>query len=283
MFDLRYHVASLAAVFLALVIGILVGVGISSQGVISTNERDIFNERIAELKRERDSARQRAAELSRSQRAAQTFVSRTYRALMSGRLRGTRVAILFVGSVDGGFRAETDEALSHASAAGMTRLTALKVPIDVRAVDRILASRRPFARYVGDRQLGELGSALGEEFVAGGRTPLWNALTQQLVEERSGSGRQPVDAIVVARSSAPQQGGTARFLAGLYAGLASSGAPVVGIEKAGSAVSAIETYRKYGMSSVDDLDTPAGPLALAVLLAGGGPRPPRGQPPPGRR
>ena len=29
MFDLRYHVASLAAVFLALVIGILVGVGIS--------------------------------------------------------------------------------------------------------------------------------------------------------------------------------------------------------------------------------------------------------------
>ena len=31
MFDLRYHVASLAAVFLALIIGILVGVGISER------------------------------------------------------------------------------------------------------------------------------------------------------------------------------------------------------------------------------------------------------------
>ena len=33
MFDLRYHVASLAAVFLALIIGILVGVGISDRGL----------------------------------------------------------------------------------------------------------------------------------------------------------------------------------------------------------------------------------------------------------
>ena len=34
MFDLRYHVASLAAVFLALLIGILVGVGISDRGLV---------------------------------------------------------------------------------------------------------------------------------------------------------------------------------------------------------------------------------------------------------
>ena len=39
MFDLRYHVASLAAVFLALVVGILIGVGLTTQGVISTSER----------------------------------------------------------------------------------------------------------------------------------------------------------------------------------------------------------------------------------------------------
>ncbi len=37
MFDLRYHVASLIAVFLALIIGILVGVGLAGSGV--TNKR----------------------------------------------------------------------------------------------------------------------------------------------------------------------------------------------------------------------------------------------------
>ena len=39
MFDLRYHVASLAAVFLALVIGILVGVGLTRGGFVSKAER----------------------------------------------------------------------------------------------------------------------------------------------------------------------------------------------------------------------------------------------------
>ena len=50
MFDLRYHVASLAAVFLALVIGILVGVGISGRGFIDDAERDRLNGEIAELR-----------------------------------------------------------------------------------------------------------------------------------------------------------------------------------------------------------------------------------------
>ncbi|TML12523.1 MAG: hypothetical protein E6G33_13445 [Actinobacteria bacterium] len=35
MFDFRYHVASLAAVFFALVIGILVGVALASHGLLA--------------------------------------------------------------------------------------------------------------------------------------------------------------------------------------------------------------------------------------------------------
>ena len=43
MFDLRYHVASLAAVFLMLVVGILIGVGISGRGFVDDAERNHFN------------------------------------------------------------------------------------------------------------------------------------------------------------------------------------------------------------------------------------------------
>ena len=42
MLDLRYHVASLSAVFLALVVGILVGVGISGRGLVDKSERRNF-------------------------------------------------------------------------------------------------------------------------------------------------------------------------------------------------------------------------------------------------
>jgi hypothetical protein len=269
MFDLRYHVASLAAVFLALVVGILVGVGLTSQGVISTSERKVLNERIAELRRQRDSARQQTSDLVRAQRLAQAFVKKSYPPLMAGRLAGTRVAILFVGSVDGGIRSEIDETLADGDSSGPVRLRAVKVPMEVAAVNRILAGRRALARYVG--QPGRLGAVLADELVLGGKTPLWNALIRQLVEERSGSAREPVDAVVVDRSAAPQVRGTARFLSGLYDELVRLGVPVVGVEDADAAPSAVETYRKHGLSSVDDLDTTAGRLSLAVLLAGGQP------------
>ena len=39
MFDFRYHIASLAAVFLALVLGILIGVAISGRGFVDKAER----------------------------------------------------------------------------------------------------------------------------------------------------------------------------------------------------------------------------------------------------
>ena len=45
MFDLRYHVASLAAVFLALIIGIVVGVGISGKGFVADSERSCSTSR----------------------------------------------------------------------------------------------------------------------------------------------------------------------------------------------------------------------------------------------
>src|SRR3954463_7529546 len=86
MFDLRYHVASLAAVFLALIIGILVGVGISGKGFVSDSERSLFNERIADLKSQLDSATKRGTDLARAQRAAQSFVQGAYPSLMDSRL-----------------------------------------------------------------------------------------------------------------------------------------------------------------------------------------------------
>jgi len=65
MFDLRYHVASLAAVFVALVIGIFVGVGLSGRGFVNDAERKNFEARISELQADRDSAEATAKSAAR--------------------------------------------------------------------------------------------------------------------------------------------------------------------------------------------------------------------------
>jgi hypothetical protein len=60
MFDLRYHVASLAAVFLALIIGILVGVGIADRGYLDKGTRGLLERRVAELQKKLDQTTQQA-------------------------------------------------------------------------------------------------------------------------------------------------------------------------------------------------------------------------------
>jgi Copper transport outer membrane protein, MctB len=267
MFDFRYHVASLAAVFLALIIGILVGVGISDRGLLDTAKKSLLEQRLANLRTRLDEATQRSDEVAREQAAAKTFVNETYPVLIRNRLHGKRIVVLFVGSANGGVRSAIDRALTDAGAQEL-RLRALKVPIEPRQLDTALVSRQETQSYAGKTKLEALGRALGEELVVGGETPLWNSLTDALVEERAGGNKQPADGVVVVRSATPQRDGTSLFLLGLYEGLSGVGVPAVGVETTDTDESAVAVYRKAGLSSVDDVDTPTGRLALVLLLGG---------------
>jgi hypothetical protein len=270
MFDLRYHVASLAAVFLALIIGIVVGVGISGKGFVSDSERSLFNERIADLKSQLDSATRRGDGLARAQRAAQSFVADAYPALMEGRMTGKQVALVFAGPDDSRIRSLVEQGLDDAGGSSPMRTRALKLPIDVPKLRQALAKRPALAALATDRRIGDLGKRLGEDFVTGGGG-LWALLSDDLVEEQSGTFAFPVDGVVVARTVSPQSGTTARFLAGFYAGLGAAGVPAVGVESSQSADSAVVAFARKNLSTVDDLDTQAGRLALALLLGGAAP------------
>ena len=271
MFDLRYHVASLVAVFLALIIGILVGVGISGKGFVSDSERSLLNERIADLKNRLDSATTRSNDLARAQRAAQTFVADVYPAVMDGRMLGSRVGLVFAGPTDGRVRSLVEQSLDDASGDAPVRTRALKLPIDLPSLRRALARRPALAALATERRLGDLGKRLGHDFATGGDSPAWKLLAPQLVEEQSGNDAPPLDAVVVSRSVPAQSGATARFLAGFYSGLASAGIPAVGAERLRAKDSAIDAFSRENLSTVDDLDTEAGRLALVLLLSGASP------------
>src|SRR5215207_3334847 len=78
MFDLRYHVASLAAVFLALIIGILVGVGISDRGLVDKGKSKLLEDQVASLQRRLDATAQQSTSRTRERMAAQSFISEAY-------------------------------------------------------------------------------------------------------------------------------------------------------------------------------------------------------------
>jgi hypothetical protein len=266
MFDFRYHVASLAAVFFALVIGILVGVALASHGLGNT-ERKRLEEDLRRAESQADVLRAQV-ETDRGVAAAdRAFVEGTYKSVMAGRLKGKKIAVLFVGSSESVRRSAIATALADAGAGSPLRIRFLKVPVDPDLLAKRLANKPLLASYAGPDQLKNLGHDLGQEFVAGTDTPLWSALQNVLVEEKIGQEKPPADGVVIVRSVTPQTGATALFLKGLYAGLADVGVPAVGVERTSEAVSAIKAFQRAGFATVDDIETPIGKLALVALLA----------------
>jgi Copper transport outer membrane protein, MctB len=262
MFDLRYHVASLAAVFLALVIGILVGVALASHG-LGDAERKTLQRDVGRLQDQNDLLKSQLADQSTDA----AFVDKTYGAIMDGRLKGKRIAVLFIGSVDSTTGKAIGAMLDDAGGS-LLRLRAIAVPLDRRAIENALAKRPQLASFAtGDDHMGKIGRELADEFVVGIDTPLWNALEQQLVAERSGSGKKTADGVIVVRTAGPQRAGTAKFLRGLLSEFGDLQQPVVGVEQTRTRPSAVGLYKRLGLASVDDIDLKAGRVAVAVLLS----------------
>ncbi len=267
MFDLRYHVASLAAVFFALVIGILVGVALASHG-LGNSERDQLQRRLDKTEAQADQLRGDLQAKTDEGRANSEFVGQAYRAVLADRLHRQRVAVLFVGPVDGKLLKSIKQTLADAGAPPPLRLRSIIVPVDDARIDRVLEARPLLTVYAGAEHLDDLGRELADEFVVGGETPLWSSLEQQLVEEQSGNVQRAADAVVVVRSAGPQMDGTARFLHGLLSELAERPIPVVGIEATTATESAVPTFRRLSLTSVDNVDSAVGRVALALLLSG---------------
>jgi hypothetical protein len=261
VFDFRYHVVSLAAVFLALIVGIVIGVGLSGQGILQDSERNALNGQIDLYKAQRDSARTRLQE----EQATGRFIDAAYPAVMDERLAGKHVVVLFVGSADR-TRGAIEQTLADADAGAPVRLSVLKVPIDDAALARTIEGNSELADLASPDDPGEIGRVLGEELLAGGDTPLWDALAAQLLIERNPNADLPADGVVVVRTADPQQGATARFLGGLYGGLTGS-MPAVWVDDGKAEVGPVR--HPPGFAAMRGIDTALGRVTLAVLLETG--------------
>ena len=264
MFDFRYHVASLAAVFLALIIGILVGVGISGTGFVKESERDRLNRVIDDLRADRDAARSERDQLRGDAAGAQSFLEESYPLVMNERLQGKRIAVVSIGAMPAEVEHAIGESLTDADAT-LVRSVVLTMPSDMSRITAALR-RRPGLEGVAGRW-STIGSRLGKEAVRG-ESDLLRALEPIVVQERSGSGAEDVDGVVVV-GQPPVQNDTPRaeLMRALYRGLAGS-TPSAAVEARGQRPGTVADLAQYGFATIDDVDTRLGRIALAGVLAG---------------
>lgn len=263
-FSGRYHAASLAAVFIALAIGILIGIGLADD-VISTASQELEDTLRSNLEQAEDRVSDQQVDLDRER----DYSAATYPALVDGRLGDSTVALVGMGSLSRDTATAVTEALEPAGA----RIGAVAViggPLDLEALAE--AARPRYADLADDEeQLRRFGEAIGSQLAGGGT--LVRSVRDQLFSRLDGNFNE-VDSIVFV-ASAPGEDAEAltdedgtTFTEALLPAAETSAGGVVAVKRIDIGDGSLERYREAEIGTVDDVDIVAGQVSMVFVLAG---------------
>jgi hypothetical protein len=265
-YSARYHAASLAAVFLALAVGILIGVGFGSDLVTGTAE-DLEQSLEADLGEAREQIDDLEAELD----AEREFGEAVAPAVVSNRLRGREIAILALGELEPELADDIRSAVESAGAT-LQEIAVVREPPDTAAAAEALGDRggRNEPRATA---LTRAAERAGRAVVLGGDR--FAALRSALFGRYSGEPGD-IDGVVIVRArpeelSRRDSADTDRLEDGILEGVRSVGPPavrVVGVERTDTDPSSIEFFTDRGAASVDNADQLPGRVALVYTLDG---------------
>jgi Copper transport outer membrane protein, MctB len=259
MLDFRYHALSLVAVFLALGIGIVLGSSLGDT-VVSQANRDLANS----LRGDLNAARAEASRARGGVAARERLLEEAASPIAAGRLRGEQVAVISSGNLPAEVQSDAREAVRLGD--GRLGLVAqLVAPPDLATLGRTAGPRFDALRS-DDQRLRPLGRRIGRALVSGG------SLARKLVKrfpDRFSGPLAPAGAVVFYRDPAEDRTDAEKqFEQGLIDALRSARRPLVGVERLDTDPTQIPFYSGRRITSVDNVDSAGGRIALVLALAG---------------
>lgn len=263
-YSARYHAISLVAVFLALAIGILVGTEFGGDALNDTR-RDLERSLTGNLQ----DARERADELSGELARSDEFADRVYPALVQERLAGRRIGLLAIGDLQGDVSDDVEEALEP-TGAHLVGVGVVREPVDLRAISEDLSKTRFADIRRNEETLTAFGTGVGRQIVRGGTLP--ESVRGHLFSRASGN-FGALDGVIVVRDVPEEMGTVQRSVAGaleaaLMSGIEGTRTPAVGVETSTDETSAVSFFNGNDLASVDDVELPAGQVAMVFALLG---------------
>jgi hypothetical protein len=270
MIDFRYHALSLAAVLFALVLGVLLGVAIGDTNLVSSAKNGVVHDLQSEVGEARGQLENVQDKLSEEEAFAKGLYPLSVHELLSGR----NIGLVFLGGSSDKVNSLVRAAVTQASGQ-LATVVAVREPLNISGLALEAAGTSFAGLETSDPLLEHFGEIVGRQLVSGGaqvdrelisrvRGDLLSAFDGQLTR---------LEGVVVMRAdpSGMDSEATERTEAiesGLIAGVNAVGIPAVGVELTSTEPSQISWYQGRKISSVDDLDAPAGQAALIYALAG---------------
>lgn len=271
--DLRYHIASLVAVFLALAIGIAVGsVMLGNESIVWQQEKlaDNLEGELRVLRMDNLQLRQKVSALQNSVHKQGDFEKGILSELVKQRLEGLQVAV--VDTSNTGVSVKVVDALKL-SGARIASVTTIQGNLGAGTDSR----QQKVREYLGledkrpEEVAGELARQVGRGIFPGDNLAVLNLMEQEGLLKKSGEMGVPVNAVVIIGGTQeidPEKVSAVTVDVPLVKYLTEKGLKVYGVEEVDTAISYIPVYQKLKISTVDNVDTIPGQVALVRAMQG---------------
>lgn len=266
--DIRYHIASLAAVFIALGIGILVGSFINGDDFLVRQQHHLITmleNDVRKIMVQKEDLVTQINSLQDSTESMQRFVDIVSPGIIRDVLKDKTVSLVFVTcSIDNSLLAGIESFVKMAGGSIQTVSSfgnTLDASADIQALLKLPAK-------LSDAEVIKVVREIGRGITGGADLELVNHVIENGVLTISGDSGIKPDVLILIANSSDRRYSNMKIDSSLSEGARDCGVRVVAAEVSTSKQTYLTPYIEQTVSTVDNVETHLGRLALILVAAG---------------
>lgn len=272
--DIKYHIASLVAVFLALGIGILVGSAVLGNNVndaIMKQQRqmvDDLNKNFDQMRKDNIAAQEEISNYKSSLNISKQFEEQLLPVLVDNKLNGKNVAIIETNNY--GFHEDWINTLKMAGAK-VTSITTVLDGFNLKneGVRKEIAEKLAVSNNSETSLTKDVALEIAVAVTSAQNIEKLNYFEQRGMIKTSGDYGVPIDAVVFVGGSQTKLGDRCDNLdLPMMEYFLAQKLPVYGVESSDVGYSYMKQYQKLKVSTIDDIDMIPGQVSLVMAVYG---------------
>jgi len=266
--DYKYHIASLVAVFLALGIGILIGSTMLGNDALIEYQKQVTDRLETQLQSMREtnvSIQAKASALEVDSGIHKQFEKEILPVLAAGRLEGQQFALITLNTF--GFPPEITRIINDAGGQ-VTSVTSINNFYEHPDTLNELSASMGWEETAPEKQISKFAAEVAAGINNGDRGDFFKTLTEREILKTSGDYGVPVDGLIIVGGCYGENKRDLQLDLFTIDYFRDLNIPVVCVEETDVSFSYIKDYQRKFVSTIDNIDTAPGQLALVLALSG---------------
>lgn len=266
--NVKYYVVTIVSIFLAIGLGIFIGIMLNSQDILSSQREDIVTQletKFDYLKEENEKVKVENQKIGKQNKKLEDFNRVVYPEMVKGKLEGLRVGVIETN--DDYIYSEVNQTLKLAGATVVSNTTIKDLLLTdlegLKAVYKTTMDKE--SPDIIDSVINELTQSL----INGEMTPLISALNDKGYIDISNDYTEDLDYIVMGGGNKEKDENRYKLIdKTIIDTVKKNNISIVGIENEDVKQSYIENHKENRISSVDNVDSTIGKITLVMVMDG---------------